>query len=130
MKGRRSLAALAAVNAALAVLLAIATNAVANALPRVLSEEPWRAWLLVGVFAIASVGCAVLLVRVDRSHHTIRDREPESGQRLVAGVHVGGDVNVRGSGNSITGGDHNSSTAPPQRPPPKPSRQPRRRPTR
>lgn len=127
MKGRWSLGALAAVNAVLAVLLAIAINAASTAVPRVLIDVPWRAWLLVAVFAIGSVGCTVLLIRADRSHPTTGDRGPGSGQRRIGGVHVRGDLNVRGSGNSITGGDHVSSVVSRQKPS-SPSPQQRRRP--
>jgi membrane protein implicated in regulation of membrane protease activity len=122
---RWPLGVLAGANAALAVLLAIAINAATSVLPRVLTDAPLRAWLLVAVFAVGSVGCAVLLVRTGRSDSTTGDTGRGSGQGRVGGVHVGGNLKVAGSGNVITGGDHVSIATPSDQPPsaPPPRRQ-------
>jgi hypothetical protein len=103
---------LAGVNAALAVLLAVAINAATSTLPRVLSDRPVWAWLLVALFAVGSVGCAVLLVRADRHQPATGGASRGSGQRRVGGVHIGGGLKVRGDSNAITGGDHVSITTP------------------
>jgi hypothetical protein len=105
---RWALRALAATGAAIAVLLAVAVNAATANLPGFLNHHPGRAWALVAVLGLFSVGCAVLAVRVGESsnQHGAADKVQ------AGGVHVGRDLIVDGAHNVVAGGDYSSQTTP------------------
>jgi membrane protein implicated in regulation of membrane protease activity len=110
MRPRTILAILSAVNALIAVLLAIAVNVATSAVPDVLRQHPGWAWMLVVVLAIASIACAVAAVRVQDAS----DQSP-SPQYRVGGLHVGEDLKIRGRGHDVVGGNKVSITSSPKR---------------
>jgi hypothetical protein len=114
MRRRSMLGILAAINALVAALLAIAANAATSTLPTFLDQHPGRAWTLVGVLTVAAIACAVAAVRAAQP-----DGAQTTNRVRVKGVHAGGDVNVRGQGHFIVGGDHvaiNPQQDPPREP--------------
>lgn len=99
---RWQLAVLAALNALFGVLLAVSTNFATSRLPTFLEEHPAWSWMLVAVFGVATIGCAVPLAR----GHKSADPQHTSGSVRVGGIHVGRDLSIRGEGNAVVGGDH------------------------
>jgi hypothetical protein len=120
MRRRPMLGILAATNALVAALLAIAVNAATSTLPKFLNQHPGRAWTLVGVLTVAAIACAVAAVRAT---------QPDTAQApdgvRSKGVHAAGDLSIRGQGHTVVGGDHVAIT-PQQDPPGEPKRQRRR----
>ena len=100
MRRRSILGILAAVNALVAVALAIAVNVATHTLPRFLDQHPGRAWALVGMLTVVTIVCAIAAVRVGQADGT---QIPSDVQ--VKGIHAGGDLKVHGQRHSIVGGD-------------------------
>jgi hypothetical protein len=106
---RWALQSLAAISTLVAVLLAVAVNAATATLPSFLEDHPGRAWTLVAVLGLVSIGCAVLAVRADEP----RDEDGPAGGMRVGGVNAGRDLSLRGQGHTVVGGDQ---VTPPPRP--------------
>jgi len=117
------LRALAATGALVAVLLAVAVNAATTTLPGFLDHHPGRAWSLVAVLGLVSIGCAVLSVRAGEPS----TQGSVAGGSQVSGVHAGRDLKIDGEHNVVTGGDYISHATPDPPAPPGPATSPGRR---
>jgi hypothetical protein len=103
---RWQLAVLAALNTLFGVLLAVTINFATSRLPPFLAEHPAWSWMMVAIFGVATIGCAVPLARGEQP----ADPQQTSGSVQVGGVHVGRDLIIRGKGNTVVGGDHDPSS--------------------
>jgi hypothetical protein len=101
---RWALRALAATSALVAVLLAIAINAATVTLPDVLDHHPGRAWALVAVLGVVTIGCAVLGVRPGEPGQ----HGGTAGGVQIGGVRAGRDLTIGGDHNVVAGGDYTS----------------------
>jgi hypothetical protein len=105
---RWALRTLAATSALVAVLLAIAVNAATATLPGFLDHHPGRAWTLVAVLGVTSIGCAVLALRPGEPS----EQGGTSSEVRVGGMHAGRDLTIDGDHNVVVGGDYASHTTP------------------
>jgi hypothetical protein len=104
---RWALRALAATSAMVAVLLAVVVNVATATFPSFLDHHPGRAWTLVAVLGLVSVACAVLGVRAGEPS----GRGSPAGGVRVGGISAGRDLNVRGRGHTLVGGDQVTTTS-------------------
>jgi hypothetical protein len=117
------LRALAAIGALVAVLLAVAVPAATSTLPGFLDHHPARAWTLVAVLGLVSIGCAALSARAGEPS----EQAGTAGRVQVGGVHAGRDLKIDGERNVVAGGDYSTHTNPNPSAPPDPATRPGRR---
>jgi hypothetical protein len=99
---RWQLGLLAAANAIVATLLGVLSNVAAQDLPPAVAQHPAVVWTAVGIFTVAAIGCAMLLLL---GNHPSDGDHQRSARRSENGVHIGRDLRIRGEGNSVAGGD-------------------------
>jgi fatty acid desaturase len=106
---RWQLGLLAAVNAVVATLLGLLSSVAAQDLPPVVVRHPVLVWTAVGIFTFAAIGCAILLLLGD--HPSDGDHQ-RSARQSENGVRIGRDLQIRGQGNTVAGGDINNVDLP------------------
>lgn len=102
---RRLLLTLAAVQAVVAVFLALGVNLATTSLPPLSGRQSLIAWVLVGTLTAASALCAIVAARAEGAPESARN----GSIRKVAGVHAERDLILRGRGHIVAGHDQSSS---------------------
>jgi hypothetical protein len=99
---RWQLGLLAAANAIVATLLGVFSDVAAEDLPPAVARHPVLVWTAVGIFTLAAIGCAVPLLL---GNGPSDGEHQQSARPSKSGVHIGRDLQIRGQGNTIAGGD-------------------------